>query len=75
MELKQHVKAVALAAALASSAAVACGAGLKEPIRLGLCFDLQQVVLVRISPQERRRAAQGPGDVHQRQRRHRRPSG
>ncbi|MBC7180834.1 MAG: ABC transporter substrate-binding protein, partial [Roseovarius sp.] len=41
MELKQHVKAVALATALASSAAVA-SAQAEEPIRFGLCFDLSK---------------------------------
>jgi branched-chain amino acid transport system substrate-binding protein len=41
MKLKQHVKAVALATALASSAAVA-SAQAEEPIRFGLCFDLSK---------------------------------
>ncbi len=49
MKIKQHIKAVALTAALAASATVATAQD-KEAIRFGLCFDLSKSYTF-ISPQ------------------------
>lgn len=49
MKIKQHIKVVALTAALATSATVAAAQD-KEPIRFGLCFDLSKSYTF-ISPQ------------------------
>ncbi|WP_111734259.1 ABC transporter substrate-binding protein [Roseovarius amoyensis] len=49
MKIKQHIKVVALATALATSATVAAAQD-KEPIRFGLCFDLSKSYTF-ISPQ------------------------
>ena len=49
MKVKQHIKAVVLATALAASATVASAQD-KEPIRFGLCFDLSKSYTF-ISPQ------------------------
>ncbi len=57
MKIKQHVKALATAAALTASATVASAQD-KEPIRFGLCFDLSKSYTF-ISPQ----VAQGAQDL------------
>ncbi len=49
MKIKQHIKAVALTAALATGATMASAQD-KEPIRFGLCFDLSKSYTF-ISPQ------------------------
>jgi branched-chain amino acid transport system substrate-binding protein len=57
MQIKQHFKAVALVAALTTSAAVASAQD-KEPIRFGFCFDLSKSYTF-ITPQ----LAQGAQDL------------